>query len=62
MIAELGHAALWLAAALSVSYAFCGFALLFYQNMVWLDMMYLFNMEQINQDMIWLQLRIIASF
>lgn len=30
------------AAALSVSYAFCGFALLFYQNMVWLDMMYLF--------------------
>lgn len=29
-------------AALSVSYAFCGYAMLFYQNVVWLDMMYLF--------------------
>ena len=27
---------------LSVSYAFCGYTMLFYQNMVWLDMMYLF--------------------
>lgn len=29
-------------AVLSVSYAFCGYTMLFYQNMVWLDMMYLF--------------------
>ncbi len=28
--------------ALSVSYAFCGYVMLFYQNLVWLDMMYLF--------------------
>ena len=28
--------------ALSVSYAFCGYVMLFYQNVVWLDMMYLF--------------------
>lgn len=27
---------------LSISYAFCGYTMLFYQNMVWLDMMYLF--------------------
>ncbi|MDD3192876.1 MAG: YfhO family protein [Oscillospiraceae bacterium] len=27
---------------LSVSYAFCGYTMLFYQNVVWLDMMYLF--------------------
>ncbi len=28
--------------ALSVNYAFCGFGLMFYQNLTWLDMMYLF--------------------
>ncbi len=27
---------------LAVSYAFCGYTLLFYQNLVWLDMLYLF--------------------
>ena len=27
---------------LSVSYAFCGYAMLFYQNIIWLDVMYLF--------------------
>lgn len=30
------------AVCLSVMYAFCGYAMLFYQNIVWLDMMYLF--------------------
>lgn len=34
---ELGFSAM-----LSVSYAFCGYTMLFYQNIVWLDMMYLF--------------------
>lgn len=28
--------------ALSVAYAFCGYVMLFYQNVIWLDMMYLF--------------------
>lgn len=31
-----------LVVVLSVAYAFCGYSMLFYQNNVWLDMMYLF--------------------
>lgn len=31
-----------ISAALSVSYAFCGYAVVYYQNSIWLDVMYLF--------------------
>lgn len=37
-------------AILGVMYAFCGFALLFYQNVMWLDMMYLFPLLMLSLD------------
>lgn len=35
---------------LGVMYAFCGFALLFYQNAMWLDIMYLFPLLMLSLD------------
>lgn len=35
------------AAALSVSYAFCGYAAVYYQNSIWLDVMYIFPLLMI---------------
>lgn len=32
----------WISSVLSVIYAFCGYGMLYYQNNIWLDMMYLF--------------------
>ena len=32
----------YIGAVLSVIYAFCGYGMLYYQNNIWLDMMYLF--------------------
>ncbi|WP_124099387.1 YfhO family protein [Ruminococcus sp. Marseille-P6503] len=38
------------AIALSLIYAFCGYGMLFYQNLIWLDMMYLFPLLMISLD------------
>lgn len=40
------------AAALSLIYAFCGYGMLFYQNLIWLDMMYLFPLLMISLDVL----------
>ncbi len=37
-------------AALSVAYAFCGYTMLFYQNIIWLDMMYIFPLLLLAMD------------
>ncbi len=36
--------------ALGVMYAFCGYTMMYYQNVVWLDMMYLFPLLLIGMD------------
>lgn len=38
------------AAALSLMYAFCGYTMFYYQNIVWLDMMYLFPLLMIGLE------------
>lgn len=38
--------------ALSLIYALCGYGMLFYQNLIWLDMMYLFPILMISLDVL----------
>ena len=38
--------------ALCVSYALCGYGMLFYQNIIWLDIMYLFPLLLLGMDML----------
>ncbi len=40
------------AVILSLMYAFCGYGMLFYQNIIWLDMMYLFPLLMISLDLL----------
>ncbi len=37
---------------LSVNYAFCGYALMFYQNIMWLDLVYLFPLVMLGIDIL----------
>ena len=39
-------------AVLSVSYAFCGYGMLFYQNIIWLDVMYLFPILMLSIELL----------
>lgn len=41
-----------IAVALSVMYAFCGYGLMYYQNNVWLDMMYLFPLLMLSLNLL----------
>lgn len=42
----------WLTSLLGVMYAFCGYTMLFYQNLVWLDVMYLFPVLLLSVEML----------